>query len=134
MEVFEGQQIRGNVLPNCRVRAAACFDGTDAFGVQSLVPNEEFTVFASEDVVRHSGKVDSIAQFLTKSEHEGGLAAADRAADSDGERALGEVAGERLFALMKVARVNEIVVGVAVRAVMVMMVGVQEARNVVRDA
>jgi len=121
MEVFKRQQIRRNVFPNRCVRTASGFDGADAFGVQGMMTDKKFTVFASKDVIGNRGEADSIAQFLTKSEHEGGFATADRAADSDGERALGEVAGKWLVAFMKVAGVGEVVVGVAVSTVRVMM-------------
>jgi len=94
-QVVEREQVRRDVLADRGVRAAAGLDGADPGERQGLVPGEELGVLAREDVVGHHAERAAIAKRAAQRQHERGLAAADRAADPDGERALREVAGER---------------------------------------
>jgi hypothetical protein len=101
------------------VWAAAGFDGANAFGGQRVVADEEFAVFFGEDVVGDGGDVPLVAHFSAELKEESGFAAADGAANADSEGAAGKVARERGVALVKMARMIEGFVGVAVRAVIV---------------
>jgi hypothetical protein len=60
-----------------------------------------------------------VAHFAAELKEESSLAAADGAADADGEGAAGKVTCERGVAFVKVAGMIEVFVGVAVWAVIV---------------
>ena len=117
VQVFEGEEVGGDVLANGGVRAAAGFDGTDSGGFQGAVADEELSVFAGEDVVGDGAEAQAVAEGEAELEHERGFAAADRTTDTDGEGASGEVAGEGAVAEVEVPRMIEVFVGVAVGAV-----------------
>jgi len=106
------------------VRAAAGFDGPDAFGGQRIVTREKFTILFREDVIRHGGEAHAVAQFQAKLEHERCLAAADRAADADGESTPAEVAVEWEVAFVEVTGVVEALMRVTVVVMRVVRVGV----------
>ena len=59
---------------------------------QRVVADQELGVLAREDVVRHDAEPQVVAQPPAQREQQRGLAAADRAADADGERRVAEVA------------------------------------------
>jgi hypothetical protein len=62
-----------------------------------------------------------VAHFEAELEHQRGFAAADRTAHPNGEGAPREIAMERLIAFVEMAGVIERFVGVAVRAVIVIV-------------
>jgi hypothetical protein len=117
MEIFEREEVGGDVLADGGMGAAAGFDGADAGGVEGPVVDQEFAVFAGEDVVGDGGQCEAIAQVAAELEHERGFPAADRAADADGEGAAGEVAGPGLVAEVEVSGMIEVLVGVSRAAV-----------------
>lgn len=116
MQILERRQIRTNVLAHRGVRTAARLDGADAVRGQGLVLGEELGVLAREDVVGDGGDVVLGAQGVAQGQHEGGLAAADGAADADGEGAGGPVAAldDGHFPAQVGAWTAEDLVGVAV--------------------
>lgn len=57
LEGLEGADVGGDVLTDCGVGAAAGLDGEDAVGGEGVVLDEEFLVFAGEDVVGYDGDV-----------------------------------------------------------------------------
>lgn len=116
VEIFEGEEVGGDILADGGVGAAAGFDGGDAIGFKRVMADQELGVLAGEDVVGDGAEVQLIAEGEAQLEHECGLAAADGAADADGEGAAVEVAVERGLALVEVAGVLEVFVGVAVTA------------------
>ena len=87
VQFFERDQIRGDVFANGGVRAAAGFDGANAFGRESVVAHQKLAVLFCEDVVGDSGDVPIFAHGSAELEHEGGFTAADGATDADGEGA-----------------------------------------------
>ena len=92
VQMFEGEEVGGDILADGCVGAAAGFDGQDAIFGQGTMTDEKFAVLAGEDVVGDSAKGDLFMQSLAESEHESGLAAADGAADADGKGAAGKIA------------------------------------------
>jgi hypothetical protein len=116
MELLQRQEIGGDIFADGGVRAAARFHGPDAFRRERLVTNQEFTIFPGEDVIGDHGKVHSIPQFPAERQHERGLAAAHRAADPDRKGPVGQVTTERLVAVVKMAGVGQLFVGVFVAA------------------
>lgn len=124
VEVFEGEQVGGDILADGGVGAAAGFDGGDAIGFEGVMADQELGVLTGEDVVGDGAEVQLIAEGEAQLEHESGLAAADGTADADGEGAAVEVAVERGLALVEVPGVIEVFVGVPVTvAVAVVVVG-----------
>ena len=117
VEIFEGEKVGRNVLANGGVRAPAGFDRANSLGGECVVADEEFAVFLCEDVVGDGGDAVLIAEMFAELEHEGGFAAADRAADANGEGALREITTERRVTFVKVAGMIEVLVSVAVVAV-----------------
>ena len=113
VEFFQGHEIGGDVFANGSVGAAAGFDGADAGGFQGLVLGEKLAVFLGKNVIGNGGEAEGFAQPEAELEHEGGLAAADGAADADGEGAFFEVAVTRQFAFVKVAGMGGVVMGMA---------------------
>ena len=69
-----------------------------------VVAGQELGVLPREDVVGDDGELVIVAKQPAEREQQRGLAAADRAADADGERPAREVAGERRRAIAKRAR------------------------------
>ena len=114
MQLFERQEVRGDVLADRRVRAASRLHRANAVGRQGLVSNQKLAVLPREDVVRHDREAHAIPQAATKREHERRLAAAHRPADAHREGALAEVARERAVALVKPPRVFQVLVRVPV--------------------
>ncbi len=92
------------------MRAPAGFHRPDPLPGQRFVAHQELRVLASEDVVGHHAEADLVAQGAAERQHQRGLAAADRTADSDGERAGTEVAAPGDLPLMKVSRVIGVLV------------------------
>jgi hypothetical protein len=46
LELLQGEQVCADVLADGRVRAAACFDCSDAVGGEGFIAGEEFGIFA----------------------------------------------------------------------------------------
>jgi len=67
------------------VRTAASLDGEDAFCREGFMLDEEFLIFAGEDVVGDHRDVVRFAKHSAKSERQGSFARADRPSDSDCE-------------------------------------------------
>ncbi len=55
LEGFQRTHVGGDVFADGGVRTAAGLDGEDALGGEGLVVDEEFLVFAGEDVVGYGG-------------------------------------------------------------------------------
>ena len=78
------------------MRAAAGLDRADALRRQRLVAHQELGVFPREDVVGDDARgCESSRSSAAERQQQRGLAAADRPADADGERARAIVARER---------------------------------------
>ena len=121
MELFERVEIGRNIFTNGGVRTAAGFDGANSFGGERVVPNEEFTVFAGENIVGDGGDVHLFAKPATKLKHEGSFAASDGPADADGECALRKITIEREVAVVEMARMIHMFVSVAMIVIVVVM-------------
>ncbi len=91
------------------MRTAAGFDRRDPFGGERLVPHQELGVFLREDVVGDDRELVVLAQQAAESEEQRGLAAADRAADADGERPRRVVTRERRLTLLVEPRAIRVV-------------------------
>src|SRR5258708_36188316 len=85
------------------MRTAACFDSADAFGFKRLVLCQKLAVFLGENIIGYNGDSHLFPKPLTKLEHQRGLAAAHRSADTDSECALSKITLNRQFALVKAA-------------------------------
>jgi hypothetical protein len=114
VEVFQGEQVCGNVLTDCRVRAPTGFNRADSLGFEGMISNQKLAVLFGENVIGHGGNVHFVAKFLAQRQHKGGFATADRPADADGECAVAEVSGQRPGALVEMAGAVEMFVCVAV--------------------
>lgn len=101
--------------------ASTRLNSLDSLSRESMMPGEKLSVFLGEDVIRDRGNVSRITQPKTQLKHQGGLAASNRATNTHGERPLGEIPIERLIAIMKMSRVIQMFVGVAVGSVRVGM-------------
>ena len=102
---LERQEVVAHVLADRGVRAAARLDGADVTRRQGLVADQELGVLAREDVVRDHAQAVPVAQTAAEREQQRRLAAADRPADADRERPLGEVSRQRIVALDEAAGV-----------------------------
>ena len=120
VQFFKGHQVRRNVLSNRGVRTATRLDRANAFRRQRTVARQKFAILLGKNVVGHDADVSLVAQPQAELKHKRSLAAADRSADADGERASLEVAVERLVAFVKVTRMFERLVSVSAGAVMMM--------------
>ena len=118
LEILQGQEVGRNVFADGGMRAAARLHRPDAFGFQSLMADEKLAVFPGEYVVGHRRQTDALAQLLAKRQHQRRFAAPHRSAHAYGKRALLKVAGMRLVALMKPARMIEVFVVVPIGIVL----------------
>ncbi|GAA0217593.1 hypothetical protein GCM10010492_14270 [Saccharothrix mutabilis subsp. mutabilis] len=75
------------------MRARAGLHGLDAVHVQHAGPAQEVRVLGGVDVVGDDGEVHAAAQRPAQGGGERGLAAADRSADADPDRAVVVVVG-----------------------------------------
>lgn len=117
-ELLERQQVGRNIFPDRGMRAASCLNGLDALSLEGPVTNQEFSVLAGEDVVGYRGQAQTLAQFAAERQQQGGLAAADRAADSDREGAPVVIPpGRGQLAFFEQARMLHVLVGVPVPGV-----------------
>src|ERR1043165_8976849 len=122
MQLFQSEEVGGDVVADRGMRAATGFNGTDALGWKGVMTDEKFPVFFGEDVIRNRGQARTPAQFTAKLKHQGCFATADGAADPHGERALGEIPVMSQFAFVEVAGVIEMFVGVQVAMTVRVMV------------
>ncbi len=91
-------QVLAHIVADGGVRAAAGLHGGDALGRKRAVAHQELAVLLREDVVGHDREAVVVAQQPAERQQQRRLAAADRAADADRERARAEVAGQRRVA------------------------------------
>lgn len=94
--------------------ATACFNGSDSGRLESLVACQEFSVLSGENVVGDRAQLNAVSKMTTELKHEGCFAASYGAPDANGKRALMIVSVERLFTVVKVARVIGVFVSVPV--------------------
>jgi hypothetical protein len=85
------------------MRTTACLYRADPFRLQSLVPNQELSIFFGEDIVCYRSEAQSITEVLTQSKHQGSFAAAHRAPNTYRESPLGEITPQRLVPVVKMA-------------------------------
>ena len=121
MQFFQREQVRGNVFSDGCVRAAAGFEGANPFWFQRVVSHQELTVLLREDIVGNRRDRQRLAEAPAKLQHQRGLAAPDRPTHADCKGALGKVARQRQGAFMKMPRMVQVLVGVAMRSVVVVM-------------
>src|SRR5579859_8293320 len=121
LKIFQGQQVRRNVLAYGGVRAAARLHRANALRFEGLMADQKLPVFFGENVVCDRREIHPAPQLLAQGEHERRFAAAHRATDAHGEGALIEIAREGPLAVMEMAGMVEMLVRVAARAVMVMI-------------
>jgi len=114
LQFFQSQQVGGNIFANRGMGATAGFNRADAFGLQSLVADQEFAVFLGENVVGNSRDVILRAQTPAESQQQCRFAAAHGSTDANGEGALVEVARHGLLAFVKMAGVIQVLVAVLV--------------------
>ena len=55
LQFLQCSKISGYILANGRVWASSCFNSFDSLGRQGSISNEEFLVFARENIVRYNG-------------------------------------------------------------------------------
>ena len=131
MKLLQGQQVGGDILANGGVRTSSRLDGPDPFRRQGAVLGQELAVFPGEDIIRDRGQIHSIPQPQAQLQHQRGLTAADRSADSHGKCALPEIAIQRPLPIMKMTGMIQMfvrmavgtIVGVSVRVRVGMTVG-----------
>ncbi len=104
------------------MRAPPGFDRANALERQRFVAHQKLGVFFRENVVGHRAERVAVAQGPTEREHQRGLAAADGAADADGEGALLVIAVQGLVAFVKEARVRPVFMVVPMVGVVVVVV------------
>jgi len=114
VQLLERDQVGSDVLADRGVRAAAGLDRADAVVRQGVVAHEELAVLAGEDVVGHRRQRQRFAQAAAQLQHQCSLARADWTADADGEGAVGVVARQGCVAVVVVAGVVEVLVGMLV--------------------
>lgn len=114
MQFFERHEVGRNVFANGGVRTATRLHRANALSRQGIVAHEEFAVFLGENVVGDGGDIQPVPEALAELKHEGGLAAADRAADADGERTLLEIPVKRQIAFVKMTGMLHVFVSMAV--------------------
>lgn len=91
LQVLYGFEVGGDVVADGGVRAGAGFDGLDALGWQDRFTQEEIGVLAGVDVVGDHGDGQLVAQSPAQGGDGGGLARADRSAQTDAQGATGAV-------------------------------------------
>src|SRR5258708_34182196 len=101
VELFQSQQVSGDVVAYRGMRAAPGLNRANPPGLEGSMTDQKFSVFLCEYVIGHRGNVHLIAQFLTQGQHEGGFAAAYRAANAGGESTVREVSHQRRCAVVK---------------------------------
>jgi hypothetical protein len=67
------------------MRAAAGLNSHDALGGKSLIPHQEFGIFAGINVIGDHSQAKLIAQPLTQAQDQHGFARADRPTNSDAQ-------------------------------------------------
>ena len=124
-QFFEGQEVHGYVFPDSGVGAATSLDGLDPVRLERFVAKQELRIFLCKNIVGDYGDIVIFSKSPAEGQQEGGLATADRAADSDRKRPLVIVPIQNRIAFVKLARMLEMFVSVAVAVavrVIVMMV------------
>ena len=121
VQIFQREQVGGDVLANGGVRATAGFDGAHPLGFQRLVSHEKLAVLFCKNIIRYRGELQPAPKPPAQLKHQGRLAAAHGAANTDSESASAKVAVERQLALMKPACMPWPVVRRAVAVVRVKM-------------
>ena len=134
LEVFQRQEVGGNILADGGVRAAARLYRTNAPGIQRFMADEKFRILLGENIVGHSGHTGAVAQTLTEREHQRGLAAAYRTAHANGESSLLEVPAKRLVAVQECARVARVFVGMAIGTVLMRVVAHKISGSTLKQA
>ena len=109
-ELLEREQVVADVLADRGVRAAAGLDGADARGGSASLRSRNSASSRVKMSLVTTPRRHAVAQRAAQREHQRGLAAADRAADADRERAAREVAASRRLALVEVAGVSLVAV------------------------
>src|SRR5262249_3787347 len=99
LELLERVEVVADVFADRGVRAPAGLDGADERARKGFIALQEPRVLAGEDVVRDDAEAHAVAKLLAHGQDERGLAAPDRPADADRERALREVAAPARLAL-----------------------------------
>lgn len=126
VKVFEGEKVCGDVFADGGMRAAAGFDGADTGRFQGVMAHEELTIFAGEDIVGDGSEVEAMTEVSAELEHQRRFSASDGSPDAHGKGSPLEVPVERAVPQMEMAGMIEVLVGVAVRAVVMgMTVGVR---------
>src|SRR5262245_30391701 len=87
-ELVERVEVHRRVLANGGVRAAARLHADDAIAGQRLAADQEFHVFAGEDVVRDDAEPVALAHPLAQRIDERRFPGADRSTDTDAHGAL----------------------------------------------
>src|SRR5215469_2980921 len=114
VEFLQCDQVGGDVFANGGVRAASSFHGADSFRLERLVFREKFPVFFGKNIIGHGRDTYGFTQPLAELQHQRGLTAADRTADSNGECAPSEIAINGEFAVMKATRAIRVSMAISV--------------------
>src|SRR4029077_15016628 len=86
VHVFNGGKVHGSILPNRRMRTAACLDPHNAFRRQSLRACENELVFLRVNIVGNHVNVVVVPKPLAQGFNQRGFARTNRAADPDAQR------------------------------------------------
>ena len=85
------------------------------------MPNEEIAIFFGEDVIGNRCDTHPTTQMTAELKHQRGFSAPNRPSDANGKSAAREIAIKRLVAIVKVARMVQVFVSVAMISVVVRM-------------
>jgi hypothetical protein len=119
-EVVESMQVVADVFSDRRVRAPAGLDRADSLRWESLMPMQKLSILPRENVVGDDSEAHPVAEREAQCKKKSRLAAADGAADADGERSARVVALSSRSAPMKEAGVLQYFVRMAVRTIVIM--------------
>ncbi len=90
IHLVDGGEIDRGVLADGRVRATACLHAHDPLRRQCAGAGEELGILARVDVVGDCRDLVGVAHQLAETVGQSGLAGADRAANSDAQRSVGD--------------------------------------------
>src|SRR5262245_38256144 len=83
VHVFDGGEVHGCILANCRMWTATCLDAHNALRSQRLRARENELIFFCVNVVGNHVNLVAIPEPFAQGLNKGRFARADRAADSD---------------------------------------------------
>ena len=113
MQFLQGQEIRGDVLAYSGVRATSGFNRPNPLRRQCLVLHQKFAILLREDIVGDRCNIELGAHVFAQLQHQRSLPTSDRAPYPNGECTARIIAVQWLVAIMKMARMVEMLVCVS---------------------